>query len=320
MQQPIGRRQRWAWMAAGLSAVVGVCLCGVSWLWLLLGGAAAMGYYYYLDRVLPERGLATQLAGTLGWLGKILTALTLVWTVAVMGWAAGLADAAFPMVNGFPQLGWVLLDLVAWGTQKGSAACARCSGVLCLFLLALYGVLVAFSLPDVQWVELRPQGEWDRSIWCLALFLMPAGVWYGPCAGENKKGGRLLVFLLPVFAAALAAVTAGVLTQPLATARPVPLYDLAQSVSLFGVVERMEPLLSAALTMGVFSLLSSLACACQHLGDQLHPWNWTGPAACVLAGALMYPVKAVSGDFLAAGALLFWLAIPLLATAVSKSP
>ena len=74
------------------------------------------------------------------------------------------------------------------------------------------------------------------------------------------------------------------------------------------------------MTMGVFSLLSSLACACRHLGEQLYPWKWTGPGACALAAALMYPMKTIAGDFLAAGALLFWLAIPLLTTAVSKTP
>lgn len=319
MQQPIGRRQRWAWLAAGLSAVAGICLCGISWPWVLLGGTAAVGYYYYMDRVLPEKGLAARLAGSMGWLGKFLTALTLAWTVAVMGWAAGLADAAFPMVDGFPQLGWALLALAAWGSRKGSAACARCSGVLCLFLLVLYGVLAVFSLPDVQWQELKPQGDWTHGIWCLALFLLPAGVWYGPCTGEKKTGGWLPL-LLPACSAALAAVTAGVLTPQLAAARPVPLYDLAQSVSLFGVVERMEPLLSAAMTMGVFSLLSSLACACRHLGERIYPWKWTGPGACALAAVLMYPMKTIGGDFLAAGALLFWLAIPLFATAAPKAP
>ena len=70
---------------------------------------------------------------------------------------------------------------------------------------------------------------------------------------------------------------------------PTPLYLAAQSVSLFGVMEHIEPLLSAAMTMGIFCLMASLTCAAQALADQLRPWKWSGALACLAAAAVMGP-------------------------------
>lgn len=312
MGRNIGERQRWAWLAAGLSAAAASRLCGYSWLWVLAGGLLVTLYDIILDRKLSKSGLAEIMCGTFGWGGKVLAVLTLLWTILIMGWTANLADTAFPMVDGFPGLGWVLLALSAWGAWKGPGACARCSGVLCLFLIALYGVVVLFAVPDVTWQWLKPTTNWEQGIWAAGIFLLPAGVWYVPCERSRKGPVWAMMCLLPLFAAAVAAVTAGVLSPELASSRPVPLYDLAQSVSLFGVVERIESLLSAATTMGVFSLLSSMVCAAQTLADQVRPWRWSGTAACVLAGTGMVLSKDMPVELVAIGALVFWLVIPVI--------
>ena len=312
MGQKIGERQRWAWLAAGLSAAAASDVCGYNWLWVLIGGLAASVYYIIMDQKLDDRGLAWAMGAAFGWGGKILAVLTLLWTVLVMGWAANLADTAFPMVDGFPGLGWVLLGLAAWGAWKGPGACARCGGVLCLFLIVLYGIITVFATPDVTWSYLKPTAHWEHGIWTAGVFLLPAGVWYVPCTRNRKGPTWQMALLLPLFAAALAAVTGGVLSPELAVLRVAPLYDLAQSVSLFGVVERIEPLLSAALTMGVFALLSSLACAAQALADRVWPWQWNGAAACALAGAAMLLTKGFPVELVAIGAWVFWLLIPVL--------
>lgn len=311
----IGRRQRWAWLATGLSAAAAASLCGLGWLWVLLGGLAASLYDLYLDRSLRPCGLAAVLCRSFGGLGRALACLTLLWIILAMAWTANLADAAFPMVDGFPVLGWALLALTAWGSWKGSAACGRCAGVLLLFLAALYGLLAAFALPDVRVENLRPSGPWEQSLWTLGLFLLPAGVWYVPCRREKAPHGSLFL-VLPLLAALLAAITVGVLSPALAAVLDAPLYTVAQSVSLFGVMERVEPLLSAAITMGVFCLLSSMACACGALTRK----RWTGPAACLLAALAMGPARAIPIKLLTLGAILFWLLIPLIAVTISKIP
>ena len=274
-------------------------------------------YSIYMERHVPKQGLAAALVETFGPGGKILAALILFWTVTVMGWAAALADRAFPMVDGFPVLGWVLLALAAWGCGKGPAACARCCGVLSLFLGGLYGVILLMAAPDVTWAYLKPTDSWLQGIWGVGLFLLPAGAWF--VAGNQEGKGLLwLELILPVLAALLAAVTAGVLSPELAATRQVPLYDVAQSVSLFGVVERMEPLLSAAMTMGAFGLLSTLVCAAKALMDQLRPWNGNGAAACVAAAAAMFLTKDLPVELLSMGCIVLWMIIPLLVTALGR--
>ena len=52
MGHPIGERQRWAWLAAAASAVTAACLCGLSWLSVLLGAAVACGLWLALDAAL----------------------------------------------------------------------------------------------------------------------------------------------------------------------------------------------------------------------------------------------------------------------------
>ncbi len=307
MAQRMGERQRWAWLAGGLSVAVGACACGLGWVWVLAGGLLVSLYYIYVDRDLPTAGLAAMLP-------KGMAVLTLLWLVLVMAWSANLADSAFPMIDGFPVLGWVMLALAAWGSWKGAAACARCAGVLCLFLLILYSIVTVFALPDVQLGNLKPYGPWQNSLWTAGLFLLPGVVWYLPCTKSRKKPAWVIGIALPLAAGLLAAVTAGVLSPLLAASLPSPLYTLAQSVSLFGVVERIEPLLSAALTMGVFCLLSAMVCACQ----SLFPWKWTGIVTCVAAGVLMGIAGKVDITVVSVGNLVFFGALPAVLILLQK--
>lgn len=318
MERKIGERQRWAWLAAGFSGIAASSTCGYGWFWAFAGGLLVSLYYMYMDKQLQDEGLAAKLTEAFGAGGKILAVLTVLWTILVMGWAASLADAAFPMVDGFPSLSWVLLALAAWGSWKGAAACARCSGVLSLFLLALYGVVVLFSVSDVKLDNLTISQRWQEGVWSAGLFLTVSGTLYVPCGRSAKGPAWGIALILPAFAGVLAAVTSGVLTPELASRRTVPLYDLAQSVSLFGVVERIEPLLSAAITMGVFSLLSALACAGRALLDEVRACKWNGVIVCAVSAVLIWLTKSIPVILLTAGAWVFWVAVPIFAVLMCK--
>ncbi len=318
MDRRIGERQRWSWLTAGLWAVIAACACGLGWLWILGAGLLASGCYIYVDKRVTEHGLAAMLTAAWGNAGKIPAVLTALWTIVMMAWAAGLASGAFPESGGSPVLGWILLALAAWGSWKGAGASARCAGVLCLILIGLYGAVLLFAVPDIRLENVWPEGTWQDGLNALGLFLLPAAVWYVPCTRSRKGPAWPMALVLPLSAAALAVVTAGVLSPTLARALPSPLYTLAQSVSLFGVVERIEPLLSVAMTMGVFCLLASMACACSHLWDQIYPWKWSGAASCVVAGAIMLVEKRMNLSFLALGNILFWVLIPLVTLWIGK--
>lgn len=318
MMREVGERQRWAWLTAALSGVAAAEICSFHWLWVLLGGAAAIVYQIWVERQIGPNGLGQVMTAVFGRFGKVLALLTLAWMIFVMGWVALLADKAFPMVDGFPSLGWVLLALAAWGSWKGPGACARCSGVLCLFLIVLYGIVGGFSIPDIQTENLKLTGMWTDVVWTLGLFLLPMGVWYMPCKHKKKGSVWAMAIFLPTVAAGLAAAAAGVLSPVLVKEETVPLYTLAQSVSLFGVIERIEPLLSAAMTMGVFSLLSALACGCRALFDLVRPCRWSGPVACAAAAGVMYVAKDMTVELLTGGVWIFWVMIPLITLLYGK--
>ena len=112
--------------------------------------------------------------------------------------------------------------------------------------------------------------------------------------------------------------TAGVLSPELAARRTVPLYDLAKSVSIFGVVERIEPLLSAAMTMGAFCLVSAMACACRNLWGQIRSWRWSGVVCCAAAGGLMKPAQSIDFRVITAGNAVFMVVIPVVILLLGK--
>lgn len=77
--------------------------------------------------------------------------------------------------------------------------------------------------------------------------------------GARRTGGWLAAGIGLCAAAALCA--AGTLSPRVAGEEAFAVYTMAKSVSVFGVMERLEPVVSAALTAGGFCLLSVLCLA-----------------------------------------------------------
>ena len=104
----MGPRQRFVWVTAGLSAAITAKGCGLGWPWILIGGLTGILLYigYLRQRPCGAAVVLRMKAPPLAW-------LTALWTVFAMGWTACLADSAFPMTDGFPALGWLLLLLAA---------------------------------------------------------------------------------------------------------------------------------------------------------------------------------------------------------------
>lgn len=303
----LGEKSRWAFYFAAASAIAAAALCGLSWLWVLAGAAVCCALIAGASAALGPQ--PPSLPKALGGAGRLLALLALAYTTLALAFCANLAGAAFPRVGNAPALGWTLLALAAWGAKKGPGACAAAGGVVCLLAAALYAGLLLLGLGDIAWANLLPRPVEPTAAAKLGLLLLPAAVVYLP-GRRQRRGGRKWLWALPVLAAALAAVTQGVLTPTLAAAAPVPLYLFTQSVRLAGVVERLEPLLSVAMTMGCFCLLSLLACTIQALAAQLGAGPWAGTAGCFVAAAAMSPAAAAPLWLLTGGALLFYVALP----------
>ena len=87
MARSMGERQRWAWLAAGTSAVAATSLCGISWIWVLLGVGTTAVLSLWWDRTIRPAGLAPMLPHSFGVLGRIWAAVCAVFAVAALACA-----------------------------------------------------------------------------------------------------------------------------------------------------------------------------------------------------------------------------------------
>lgn len=292
--------------------VPAVALCaGIGWQWALLGGAISAALYLIQGRArqsgLALRDAVNEAFGTAG--GTMIMVLAAIWNLFALAWLTQRADGAFPEAKDSAAVGLILLALATFAAWKGEDVAARCAGVIALVLAGLYALLFCAAIGDVQLEWLRPWGGWRRSVLPMGCLLLPCAAWYlGAEKDESGGKGHWALLLAPALAAA---VTAGCLSPRLAAMADAPFYEMVKGLSLFTVVERFEPLASAALALGYFCAMSLLLCAARAcFGGKREPWQLAAMAA--LAGAGSFWAEHVPGAAFAAGAAIFWGLLPLL--------
>lgn len=259
MQMPerFTNRQLAAGTAAGMTAIGAWRLAGLPWLaaWLGLGGAAIILYS------IRHGGTAAQITAAFGlWPARVLLTLEGLWLAVVLGWLAVRSADAFPGQDMFPTVGLVLLALVLGAVRRGGGVMARCGAVCFLVLAALYTGVLAFAVPDLKIARLLPTriegaGIAKALAWCL---LPAVGLLAAPQADERVRGpigwGAAYLLAVPVMTTAAlgAAVTAAV---------DEPFYIMVQNISILGVMERFEGVVSALEQVGAFCLMGVLAAA-----------------------------------------------------------
>ena len=243
-------------------------------------------------------------------LGKAVLAALLLWNVFALGSTARLLCQSYP--NGTTLIGLLLLLLAAYAASKGRKVVLRTGALVFLFLAVLYVVLIGFSLSDLRVRWLAPQKTADWRLFSAAL-LPTCGVWLTETENGRMAAGWLIGGVALAVLAAL--VTAGGLSPQVAAQESFPFYAAAKSVSIFGALERLEPIVSAAVTAGGFCALGLLCCLNEKLlgiltakkektsGAQLV--NFFGGSGGVwLSGVLPTAVTAV-------GSTIFWGLVPL---------
>ena len=221
--------------AVGISAVV---TAGFGWTEVLAGWCAALILTWLLGPVeIPEGDRGWQQIGLA--MGGILLATAAVTT----------AEAAFPQDGTFPvvSLGALLLFYRALvGTEWGNEGAANVMGMLVLVMIL--GIEAA-GLGNVRWSNLRPIGFcWENAIVtagiaCLLLGTGRAG--QSPCWGIGAGG----------LCVGMSLITRGILGPYLTESLKIPMYRAMENIRVFGVTQRMEALLSAAILMGSFAAM-----------------------------------------------------------------
>ena len=186
-----------------------------------------------------------------------MLALVLLGGALLLGGAARALCAIYPESRGGPLTGLLLLLAAAYAAERGEETVLRSGAILFFFLTAVEAVILGFSAVQVRAAWLAPQtGRVPFAAMTAAL--SPMAVLYVR-GGARRTGGWLAAGIGLCAAAALCA--AGTLSPRVAGEEGFAVYTMAKSVSVFGVMERLEPVVSAALTAGGFCLLSVLCLA-----------------------------------------------------------
>jgi hypothetical protein len=143
------------------------------------------------------------------------------------------------------------------GGHAGPGAGARCAAAISGLLAAVFGVLLLSALPDLRAENLRPWGSARGGAAAFAALLFPAAALCARPEGDSRLSGDASA-ALALMAAAASLAAAGCLSPALAAAEPLPFYALVKSLTVFGVLERFEPLYSAAVLASGFCLVSLL--------------------------------------------------------------
>ncbi|MBE6984532.1 MAG: hypothetical protein E7434_02745 [Ruminococcaceae bacterium] len=223
------------------------------------------------------------------------------WNLLALGAASDLLCSAFEQGN--ELIGLLLLLLAAYAASKGECTVLRVSAVIAFALTILYGTLLGFSLPEIQKSNLKPEQMPQWTV--LAAALVPMLGLYS----EEKVSGAWQAVAI-VFAILAAVVSAG----------SRDFYTAMKSVSILGAMERLEPIVSVAVTLGGFCLLGMICSVNETIVQKIYPKAkvFTMPINFLLGGASIWISRLCGGAFLAIGTAIFWGLLPFLPQSLEK--
>lgn len=287
------------------------------WQWALLASAASACLLAVLIRLRRSAPLPLAVTAAKTDAGKLLLIGALLWNFLMLGTVSRLLCIGYPTGDTMPLVGLLLLLLAMYAAQKGSKVVARASAIVFFFLIGLYLLLLGFSLPNMRadWLKAVPSPQWA----ILPAALSPVPVLYLHREERGKPTFWLLGGVLLAGAAAL--VCAGSLSAQVAAEEQFPFYTAAKSVSVLGAMERLEPLVSAALTAGAFCLLGLLGCANREILSALLPNSekLSNLANVLLGGAGLWLTGLLPLWFIGLGTTIFWGIFPLITLLLGSS-
>ena len=256
--------------------------------------------------------LATALVWKWGRVSRhpILCGLQYLYIIVLLSQLLPHAAASWPGDN-YPAVPLVLLILAAWSAQKGASAAARVGCVLFWLVLLFYLSLMGAAAEQVD------PGNWAFSIGSieplpLVLLLLPCGA----LVLRKIENGTPRLWLIGVFLLLSCLITQGAAPELLKRTAD-PLYELSRGIRAFGIAQRFEALLSAAMTTGWFCLLTVLLSCAGAWGSRnrgvIAVWVAAGGA-----GVLMLCNLHISWNLAAIMAAVFWVGIPLLTQGLDR--
>lgn len=273
-QETLLPRQRYAFTLCAMSAPAVTVASRLPWPWVLtvtlLAAALLVGQDFLLRVSQKNQGTSPLLPAVA--VGEYLFAAVLLWHLALG------TDSAFPQQDTLPFVPLSLLALTAWSVWQGPSAVARAAAVLFFLLLGLYAAVFFFAAGEMDFSRLSVQSQGADLLPLGVVLLVP---FLGCCLRPEKERQEkfptlfLLLFLfLPAAAAAVCAAVPG---------SGGSFYTMAGSLEVLSFAQRMEPLVSALMTVGWFCAMSLTALFC---GERAAAWGlapkYGAVASCLL--------------------------------------
>lgn len=224
---------------------------------------------------------------------------------AVVRWA----QSAYPSAKNAWPLGLILLAMAAYASRGGLQPLLRTGAICFFFLVVLDTAVLAFGLGNISTVRPAVWHKLDSSVLHLVWLLLPlACSWLGtPQPSARWRAVWAVICVAPCLVCWLS------LSGMVASGSEFPFYTLTKSISVIGVMERFEVLLSAALTAGIFCLMGIFTHICGNTLENRVPK--TGKGAYILTFALGAGASLLSKTWLQAAiailAVIFWGIVPI---------
>lgn len=211
--------------------------------------------------------------------------IMLLWNFIALGATTDLLCGAYEQGN--ELIGLLLLLLASYAASR--QVMLRSGAVAAFFLIILYCMLLGFSLPSVT--QFKPQA--DVRWYLLAGALTPMLF-----IDEGVPKWSLVAFVLLTILSAL--VSAG----------SNDFLSAMESVSIFNVMQRLEPLASVAMTVGGFCLLGSICDVNRRLLGSAE--KYSAPINFVLGALGIWLSRIIGAPLMAVGTAIFWGLLPFL--------
>ncbi len=211
--------------------------------------------------------------------------IILLWNFIALGAATDLLCTSFE--GGNELLGLLLLLLAAYASSQ--RVMLRAGAVAAFSLIILYSMLLGFSLPSLDGIRPKGNGQW---------YLVAAAFTPMLFADEGVPKWSLGGFVvLTLFAS-------------LVTTQSETFLKAMESVSILGVMQRLEPLASVAMTIGGFCLLGAICDVNRRLLAEAE--KYSAPLNFLLGGAGIWISRLLGAPILAIGTAIFWGLLPFL--------
>lgn len=228
------------WLLAAFIAPAIAVGCTLPWWLVLLCTLLSVGLWYLPRPATPLGVLMLRVWGK----GGILVLLQGVFSVVLVAQFALGTGSAFPDIPATPFLPLTMLAVAWYCVHGGEAACLRTGRVCGVVMTVMISAVCFFAIPRADFTRLwLPQDS--SHLWDYLLLLLV------PLYGRHLVRGAPIRWwglgaMIPAVASLLCRCIAG---------SDGSFYAMAQSVEVLSFAQRIEPLVSAAMTIGWFCVL-----------------------------------------------------------------